>query len=68
MKHISFIKTVRPIDSAEVKAPFISVKSAIRLTGLGEKVIRQLPLKRFGNTDFTRVAKINEFINQGVET
>jgi hypothetical protein len=66
MKHISSIKTVRPINRAEVQAPFISVKSAIKLTGLGEKLIRQLPLKRFGNTDFTHVEKINEFINQEV--
>lgn len=64
MKKNSSIKTVRLIDLAEVKAPFISVKSATRITGLGEKLIRQLPLKRFGNTDFTRVASVNEFINQ----
>lgn len=67
MKNDSSIKTVRPIDPAEVKAPFVSVKSATKLTGLGEKLIRQLPLKRFGNTDFARVAIVNAFINQDVE-
>jgi len=67
MKNNSSIKTVRPIDPAEVKAPFVSVKSATKLTGLGEKLIRQLPLKRFGNTDFARVATVNAFINQDVE-
>ncbi len=67
MRNTSSIKTVRPIDPAEVKAPFVSVKSATKLTGLGEKLIRQLPLKRFGNTDFARVESVNEFINQKVE-
>ncbi len=67
MRNTSSIKTVRPIDPAEVKAPFVSVKSATKLTGLGEKLIRQLPLKRFGNTDFARVESVNEFINQEVE-
>ncbi len=67
MRNTSSIKTVRPIDPAEVKAPFVSVKSATKLTGLGEKLIRQLPLKRFGNTDFARVESVNQFINQKVE-
>ncbi len=64
--NISSIKTVRPIDPAEVKAPWLSVKSAHRLTGLGEKVIRQLPIRRFGKRDFANVEALNRFI-QGEE-
>ncbi len=58
----SSIKTIRPIDPAEVKAPWLSVISATRLTGLGEKLIRQLPIKRFGKRDFASVEAINELI------
>jgi hypothetical protein len=63
----SSIKTVRPIDQQSVSnAPWIAVKSAIKLTGLGERVIRQLPIKRFGKRDFANVAALNEFIVGGV--
>lgn len=61
------IKTIRPIDQQSVaNAPWIAVKSAIKLTGLGERIIRQLPLKRFGKRDFANVAAVNEFIVGGV--
>jgi hypothetical protein len=57
------IKTIRPIDEQSVSnAPWIAVKSAIKLTGLGERIIRQLPIKRFGKRDFANVSALNEFI------
>ncbi|MEO6871756.1 MAG: hypothetical protein ABI233_05995 [Chthoniobacterales bacterium] len=61
------IKTVRPISEEEIKrAPWVSVKSAITLTGLGEKVIRTLPTTRFGKSDFASVKALNEFILQKI--
>jgi hypothetical protein len=57
------IKTIRPIDVAAVNnAPWVNVKAAASLTGLGEKVIRKLTVKRFGKRDFANVAEVNRFI------
>ena len=60
---LSSIKTVRPIDVAAVKnAPWVNVKAACTLTGLGEKVIRKLTVKKFGKRDFASVEEVNRFI------
>lgn len=57
------IKTVRPIREEEIQnAPWVSIKTAIRLTGLGEKDLRTLTIKRFGKADFCFVKAINQFI------
>lgn len=57
------IKTIKPISEEEIKnAPWVSVKTAIRLTGLGEKVIRTLPIERFGKSDFASVKAVNHLI------
>jgi hypothetical protein len=56
-------KTIRPIDPATINQdPYIDVRSAAKLTGLGEKLIRKLPLRRFGVTDYIAVQVINDFI------
>lgn len=63
------IKTVRPIDVAAVKnAPWVNVKAASSLTGLGEKVIRKLTVKKFGKRDFASVEEVNRFILGDKET
>lgn len=63
MKKNSFIRTIRPIDKQSVSnAPWVAVKSASKLTGLGEKQIRKLQTKRFGKTDFANVEQLNRFI------
>ncbi len=57
------IKTVRPIREEEIKhAPWVSLRAAMILTGLGEKVLRTLPIKRFGKSDFNNVKALNKFI------
>lgn len=57
------IKTVRPIKEEEIKhAPWVSMRAAMILTGLGEKTLRKLPIKRFGKSDFNTVKALNNFI------
>jgi hypothetical protein len=64
----SSIKTVRPIDKQLVSnAPWVAVKSATKLTGLGNRLVRTLPIKRFGKTDFVNVQEINRFVQEGGE-
>jgi hypothetical protein len=66
---LSSIRTVRPIDVAAVKnAPWVNVKAAASLTGLGEKVIRKLTVKKFGKRDFASVEEVNRFILGKEET
>lgn len=56
-------KTIRPIDAAAINQdPYIDVRSAAKLTGLGEKLIRKLPLRRFGARDYISVQVVNDFI------
>ncbi len=64
MKHSS-IKIVRPIDAQSVSnAPWVAVKSASKLTGLGNRLLRTFSIKRFGKTDFVKVEDINRFIGE----
>jgi hypothetical protein len=61
-------KTIRPIDPAAINHdPYIAVRSAVKLTGLGEKLIRKLRLRRFGVTDYISVQRLNDFISNGDE-
>ncbi len=63
MKKKSAIKTIRPIDKQSVlSAPWVGVKCASLLTGLGERAIRAIGTKRFGKTDFVNVEQLNREI------
>ncbi len=63
MKKNSFIRTIRPINAQSVlNAPWVAVKSASKLTGLGEKEIRTFGTRRFGKTDFVNVEQLNRFL------
>ncbi len=68
MKKNSFIRTIRPIDAQSVlNAPWVAVKSASKLTGLGEKEIRRHGTRRFGKTDFVNVELLNRLISTGTD-
>jgi|GEM_PF-1617205 len=53
------------INTIKEACPYVLISQAVELTGVPEKEIRKLPLRKFGNAHYVSPTVLNKFILTG---